>query len=167
MTPTPPRWWKQRTSGKKICSSEPNFAQKIVIEHNTIKSKVSTWNIYFYIQKRLSGNYSALLNIRRDSCAVFIYLGYERVLYLNESCHFCGDCSFKVRRDWVTVCTLRPSHSQLLFGKRSHLQIFQDFLLPRFGCLHHLTFTKTKTTVEVGRGLDRRWDCVYKIEKSI
>lgn len=80
-------WWKQRTSGKKLRSTEPNFAQKIVIEHNMIKSKVFTWNIYFYIQKRLSGNYSALLNIRKDSCAVFIYLGYEKVLYMNESCH--------------------------------------------------------------------------------
>lgn len=161
-----PPWWKEWASGKKICSSEPNFAQKIVIEHNTIKSKVFTWNIYFYIQKRLSGNYSALLNIRRDSCAVFIYLGYERVLYMNESCRSCSDCSFK-----VTVYTLRHSHSQWsiiwLFGKRSHFQTFQDFLLRRFGCLHYLTFTKTKTTVEGGGGLDRRWDCVYTMETSI
>ena len=65
----------------------------------------------------LSGNYPAILHISRTGRVALMYLGSQSektLLYISEQPLSRGASQSAVRRRWRSLCTLWPSHSQIV-----------------------------------------------------
>ena len=127
----------------------------------------------------LSGKYPSILNISRTDRVALIWLGSQSgktLLRVHEQLLSRGTSQSAVRRRWLSLCTVWPSHSQwpieqisfittlhlpilqmscrLFFGKASHHPGRSASLQPRFGSLRLIAFPKAKIAVERTRFVD-------------
>jgi hypothetical protein len=133
----------------------------------------------------LSGKYPAILNISRTGRVVLMQLGSQSektLLCIREQSLSCGASQSAVRRRWLSLCTVWPSHSQWpreisfmptyssragFSGKASHRPGLSAPLQPRFGSLRLLAFPKAKIAVEREEICECNGHTVHKLSQRL